>query len=237
MLKVSQLDLRWAADRLGASPLTIGRYGCTTSCISMISDDFGCFKSVVALAHNAANYTKDGLILWNALNLTFAGEMRFVWRGYGAKGKGTPVTDFSSIMNALANPKQRVALEVNNGAHWVKLVKKNTIGKDWTAIDPLGGVECQVLAKYGNITGWAVFEDIKDSVVTPPASGTVDNTLAKSLAGKILLSVDERGRLYYMTPEAKLIMLGTTPEEVLATLAKVALGISKENLAKLPWAK
>ena len=92
-----------------------------------------------------------------------------------------------------------------------------------------------MLARYGNITGWAVFEDIKDSVLTPPP--VVDNVLAKTLAGKILLSVDERGRLYWVTPDAKLVMLGTTPEEIVDNLAKNALGISKENLAKLPWKK
>lgn len=234
MIYLSQRDLRWAGDKLGASKITVGKYGCTTTVISMIAHDFGCYKTPLELAHNANNYTGDGLILWNNLNKTFEGQMRFVWRGYDARGRATPMTDFSPLLKALANPNQRVAIEVNDGAHWIKLVKKNVIGKDWTAIDPWDGKECQVLAKYKNITGYAIFEDLKfDPTVTPPS---VDKELAARLAGNVLLSVDERGRLYYVTPAGKLKSLGSNAEEVQANLAKIAIGIKKEDLNKLPWA-
>ena len=226
--------MRWAGDKLGASKITVGKYGCTTTVISMIAHDFGCYKTPLELAHNANNYTSDGLILWNNLNKTFEGQLRFVWRGYGARGRATPMTDFSPLLKALANPNQRVAIEVNDGAHWIKLVKKNVIGKDWTAIDPWDGKECQVLAKYKNITGYAIFEDLKlDPTVTPPS---VDKELAARLAGNVLLSVDARGRLYYVTPAGKLKSLGSNAEEVQANLAKIAIGIKKEDLNKLPWA-
>ena len=236
MIYLSQRDLRWAGDKLGASKITVGKFGCTTTVISMIAHDFGCYKTPLELAHNANNYTADGLVLWNRLNKTFEGQMRFVWRGYGYKGAGyvSPMLDFTPILKALANPNQRVILQVNDGAHWVKLNKKNLIGKDWTAIDPWDGKECQVLAKYKNITGYAIFEDLKlDPTVTPPS---VDKELAARLAGNILLSVDERGRLYYVTPAGKLKSLGSTAEEVQANLAKIAIGIKKEDLNKLPWA-
>lgn len=237
MLKLSQRDPKWAADRLGASTLTVGRYGCTTTCISMISDDFMCYKSPLELAHNANNYTPDGLVLWTKFNETFRDKMRFVWRGYGYKGAGyvTPMQDFSPLLKVLENPNQRVTLQVNNGAHWVKLVKKNLIGKDWTVIDPWDGKECNVLARYGNITGYAIFEDLKPNIFTPDPA--IDKALADRLAGSILLSVEEHGRLYFVDKLGVLHSLGSTHEEVVANMAKLALGITKTDLLKLPWSK
>lgn len=236
MIYLSQRDLKWAGDRLGASSLTVGKFGCTTTAIAMVAHDFGCYKSPLELAHNANNYTADGLVLWNRLNKTFEGQMRFVWRGYGYKGAGyvSRMLDFTPILKALENPNQRVILQVNDGAHWVKLEKKNTIGKDWTAIDPWDGKECQVLAKYGNITGYAIFEDLKlDPAVTPPS---VDKELVERLKGTVLISTEERGRLYFMDTKGKLHNLGSNAEEVQSNLAKLALGINKANLSKLPWA-
>lgn len=235
MLKLSQQDKRWAADHLGSSPLLVGKYGCTTTCVSMISDDFGCYKSPLELAHNANNYTPDGLILWDNLNKTFEGKMRFVWRGYGAHGKYTPMTDFSPLLRALENPLQRVAIEVNDGAHWVKLVKKNALGRDWTAIDAWDGRDINVLARYGNITGYAIFEDLKPNIFVPDPA--IDKALAARLAGSILLSVDERGRLYFVDKTGVLHSLGSTQEEVIANMAKLAIGITKADLLKLPWSK
>lgn len=234
MLILSQRDSRWSGDKLGASRLTVGRWGCTTTVISMISHDFACYKSPLELAHNANNYTPDGLILWNRLNETFKEHMRFVWRGYGAKGRATPMTDFSPLHKALANPNQRVALEVNDGAHWVKLVRKNTLGSDWTIIDPWDGRECNVIARYKNITGYAIFEDLQPNIFTPDPA--IDKALSKRLAGSILLSVEERGRLYFVDKDGMLHNLGSNAEEVQASMAKLALGISKNDLLKLPWA-
>lgn len=236
MLYLKQRDPRWTAVKMGMSNLALGRWGCTTTVVAMISDDFGCYKSPPELAHNANNYTPDGLILWNNLNKTFEGQMRFVWRGYGAKGKYTPVTDFSPILKALANPRQRVALEVDNGNHWVKLVRKTLLTRDWTIIDPYYGDECEALARYGNITGYAIFEDL-DVSAAPVPTPTVDPELVKRLKGKILLSTEERGQLYYVDTDGKLHSLGSNPEEMQSIIAKLSLGISRADLAKLPWAK
>lgn len=230
-MNISQLDLRWASSKLGASPLTVGHYGCTTSCVSMVSADLDCYKSPLDLAKNAANYTDGGLIIWNNLNKVFEGKMRFVWRGYGYKGPGrvSEMRDFDPLHAALNSPLQRVILQVNNGEHWVKLEKKNVFGNDWTAIDPLGGVSCQVLAKYKNITGYAIFEDlvpIEEQVIK-------DEELKERLAGRLLLSVDEHGRLYYVDVLGELHALGSNAEQVQYNISKLALGINKQDLGKL----
>lgn len=221
MIYLSQRDLEWSSDKLGSSTLTVGRFGCTTSCVSMVSDDFGCYKSPLELAHNANNYTKDGLILWKNLDTTFKNQMCFVFRGYGSTG----------FEQALNNPVQRVILQVNDHAHWVKLIRQS--GSDWIAIDPWDGKECKVFAKYKNITGYAIFEDIAKTQLENVA---VDKALAKSLSGKLLICPEHHGRLYYIDLEAKLHPLGTNAEEVQNTIAKLSLGVSAEVIARLPWA-
>lgn len=165
MLQLSQQDKRWAKIKLGASNLECEDYGCTTTCVSMISDDFGCYKSPGEIAKKHPNYTRDGLFLWKAMDEEFKDKMRFVWRGYGPAGAGkvSVMSDFTPIIKALKNPNQRVTLQVKDGAHWVKLV--SLADGDWLAIDPWTGEECNVIASYKNITGYAIFEKISDDTL------------------------------------------------------------------------
>jgi hypothetical protein len=148
MIYLSQNDKRWSADKLGSSPLTIGRYGCTTTCISMLSDYFKCYKNPKEIAHNVANYTKDGLIVW--VNLKFD-RMKFVRREYGRND--------AKIDQALKNPNQAVILEVNNRSHWVVALRKTWfgLGSDYLILDPWTGRKEYALKKYHNITGSAFF--------------------------------------------------------------------------------
>ncbi len=64
MRYLSQRNLLWASEHLGSSSLTMGRFGCTTTCLSMLSDYFRGYISPIQIAHNANNYTKDGLVVW-----------------------------------------------------------------------------------------------------------------------------------------------------------------------------
>jgi hypothetical protein len=144
---LSQRDPKWAGDKLGASSLTLGRWGCTTTCISMLSDYFKCFKSPLEIAHNVSNYTPDGLILWQ--NLRFD-KMCFVRREY--------VRNDQAIQEALKNPNKSVILQVNNKAHWVVALRKSFGGNDYLVADPWDGTKCWVIEKYHNITGAAYFE-------------------------------------------------------------------------------
>ena len=114
---LSQRDPAWAADKLGASTLTIGRFGCTTTCISMLSDYFGCYKSPLEIAHNASNYTPDGLVVWS--RLMFA-RMQFVRRDR--------TFDAAAIADSIKDPNKAVMLEVNNGQHWVVAIRKTLFG-------------------------------------------------------------------------------------------------------------
>lgn len=144
---LSQRDPKWVSDKLGSSQLTLGKFGCTTTCISMLTDFFGCFQSPPQIAHNVYNYTKEGLIDWHHLNFE---KMKFTMRIRSTPGE-------TVINNALKDPNQAIMLEVNNHSHWVLALRKTLIGKSWIVADPWDGTKCDVLKKYHNITGAAVF--------------------------------------------------------------------------------
>lgn len=146
MRYLSQRDLAWANERLGSSKLTMGRFGCTTTCLSMISDYFKGFKSPIELAHNINNYTIDGLVLWKSLRFP---TMRFVDR---IKGENR-----GAIMEALKNRDKAVILQVNDGAHWVVGVRKTMFGDDYVIVDPWDGKKKTLKATYKNVTGAALF--------------------------------------------------------------------------------
>lgn len=112
----------------------------------MLSDYFGAWVRPDAIAKQKKNYTKDGLILWNALSFS---TMRFVERKYGFNE--------AAIMESLKDPNKAVILEVNDGQHWVVGVKKNLLGSDFTCIDPWDGKKKNLKAAYRNITGSAHF--------------------------------------------------------------------------------
>lgn len=147
MIYLSQRDLKWAKEKLGQSNLTIGRWGCTTTCVSMVSDYFGCYRSPIDLAHDAANYTNDGLILWWKLHFL---KMKFSSR--------ERLRNDASIQESLKNPNGAVILEVNDGQHWVVALRRAYVGNDYLVLDPWTGKKCWVIKTYRNITGSAHFK-------------------------------------------------------------------------------
>lgn len=147
MIFLSQRDQRWSQIKLLPSNLTIGRYGCTTCCISMLSDYFGCFESPDRIIGKEVKYTKDGLVIWSSINFP---KFTFRERFYGQ--------DNQKILEALKNPKKAVILNVNDGQHWVVGLSKTLIGNDYLAADPWNGKKISVLKTYRNITGGAIFQ-------------------------------------------------------------------------------
>lgn len=147
MTYFSQRDPKWSQEKLGESTLTVGRYGCTTCCLSMLSSYFGCTKLPITLAHDVKNYTKDGLIIWK--NLSFQ-KMKFIERGY--------TRDDAKIREHIANPHKAVILQVDNGSHWVVGVRSTYVGNDYWIVDPWDGKRKTLNKSYRNITGAAYFE-------------------------------------------------------------------------------
>lgn len=156
MIFLSQRDLRWAGLKLGSSKLTVGRFGCTTTCISMLSDYFKCFATPGELAqgkvvkHDLLKYTAQGLLIWKSLNLK---KMDFEKRVYGR-------VDYD-IEKSLKDPKKAVILAVNDDAHWVVATSINKfyrlLGRNvYNIIDPWDGKKKTTRA-FKNISGSAHF--------------------------------------------------------------------------------
>ncbi len=147
MILLSQQDPRWAGVTLGNSRFTIGRYGCTTTAISMLSDYFKCFQSPDAIAKTYAKYTLDGLIIWDSISLS---RMAFETR--------IRARDDKSIQQSLKDPNRAVILNVNNGNHWVAAVSKVLLGNDYWVFDPWLGKKVKACATYKNIVGSTSFK-------------------------------------------------------------------------------
>ena len=223
MFYLSQRDPLWAEKHLGASDLTVGRYGCTTTCISMLTSYFGGYSSPLEIASNAYNYTKDGLIIWSHLSFPF---MRPVQREYGRNDAG--------IQAALGDPNRAVILQVNNGQHWVVAVKKNKFGYDYTIIDPWDGQKKNCLANYGNITGAEYFE--RKGVAEP--SSAEDLEYGKKLGARdypFFLQVDQHGELWFIHPDGEREYLA--PGNIIDFMKQHATGITDQDLAKVPIKK
>ena|SRR3990167_2203857 len=82
--------------------------------------------------------------------------------------------------------------------------------------------------------GWGSHIWIKEDEQT--RFGEIDAAFALSVAGRIFLSVEERGEAWYVDPSGKRHYMGGTPTEMLEFVQKIADGISKENLNKIPKA-
>lgn len=145
MKLLSQRCALWADDKLGASSLSVGRYGCTSTAISMLSDYFGHYVSPADIAKHKEFYTKDGLILW--IKLKFEG-FGFEKRLYGRND--------AEIQISLKDPKKACILEVQ-GKHWVVCTGKDILGR-YKIADPWFG-DLSTMSRYKDeITGSAHFE-------------------------------------------------------------------------------
>lgn len=75
--------------------------------------------------------------------------------------------------------------------------------------------------------------------VVYPKGKTTDLSFGRKLAGKLLLAVEDRGSLWYVTPDGRRAKIGNTPEEVEAFLQMVrdkrvpVLGIDSKTIARI----
>lgn len=155
MIYLSQRNPLWAAVKLGQSNCTVGRFGCTTTCISMLSDYFKSFIDPGTLASKTLSYTKDGLIIWQSVDNIPLMKMDTLPDG---KVKRLYGQNDAEIMASLKDKKKAVILQVNNGQHWVVALRRSLLNKkDYIVLDPWDGKQVSALKKYHNITGSAHF--------------------------------------------------------------------------------
>lgn len=147
LTKLRQGDPRWKDEKLGDSPLTIGRFGCTITCLSMGTEYFHSvnrrigYKLPPALAKSLL-FTSGGLLIWSSLaSIGLRRENRFYGRQDGV------------IQEALKNPLKICLLEVNS-SHWVLATGKSLLG-GYNILDPLYG-DSSTTRRYKLITGGCV---------------------------------------------------------------------------------
>jgi len=147
MTSYSQRDPKWANVKLGQSNLTMGRYGCTTTCIADLSTYFG--NSFTPLqAVETIKYTPDGLILWQSCKFASFGFER---REYGRND--------TNIQSVLKDPNRAVILNVASGSHWVVCTGK-TFFNIYKIADPWLGDFADMQRYKNDITGAAYFKRI-----------------------------------------------------------------------------
>ena len=154
---LSQRDAHWSEMRIGDSNETVGRKGCLITCLSMLTDYYGCYQDPGQIASNPKNFL-DSSVNWTALRFpTFS----FRWREgslYGASklDMGMIKSYMAGNPDLLERANRAVILEVGNRSHWV-LALWPTFDGDFVAIDPWNGKTCEVLKTYQNITGASLF--------------------------------------------------------------------------------
>lgn len=133
--------------KLGTSPLTVGRYGCTTTALVMGLRSFGIDVLPPDIAKYPRFYTKGGLIIWN--NLVLPEGFHCEKRIYSRRD--------DEIVASLKDPNKFVILQVDNGQHWVLALSKTWFGNDYSVADPWFGDKRTACGMYKNITGSAHF--------------------------------------------------------------------------------
>jgi hypothetical protein len=143
MILLKQSDPRWANISIGDTNLTLARWGCTITGLSMLSHYFGEFLWPHEIAKKPW-FNERGEIIWQIIDLK---KFRFVDRVY--------FEDKKRITEAIRNPKQGCLLQVNL-SHW--LTGMGNMLVDYTAADPINGKKCWIKHEYGKITGCAIFK-------------------------------------------------------------------------------
>jgi murein DD-endopeptidase MepM/ murein hydrolase activator NlpD len=108
------------------------------------------------------------------------------------------------------------------------------LNEGWGDQDLGNDVKCPIDGEIVHIGrmdgGWGNHIWVKQEEEHPK----LDASFGLKHAGKIFLSVQERGEAYYVTPDGVKYYMGSTPQEMLEFVQKTGIGISKEDLAKIP---
>lgn len=121
MKLLGQRDPKWANVKIANSTSSLYYYGCTSTCISMLSSWYGCFKDPAWLAKNL-RFSYD-LVLWQSIAEKMC--FKWIWRQYGR--------DEAKIDASLAGKSTSCILQINKG-HWVVAIRKD--GNNYRIADP-----------------------------------------------------------------------------------------------------
>lgn len=150
---LSQLDPRWSSKKIGRSFLSIGRFGCTITSLSMALSDFGIYMTPSDIADHDDWFTDRGLIIWKEIEEGLQGlypsKTVSLVRYYGRN---------DALIREALSPGTGVLLEVANKSHWIKADRKALLRNDYVCRDPWTGEECMAIRDYRNIIGFALLK-------------------------------------------------------------------------------
>lgn len=125
---LSQKDSRWGNKVIGTSTSYIKDYGCTITCLAMLSCWFGCYHRPSWMA-KYLRFLVDKVI-WASLEEKLC--FKFVYRYYSF--------DLTAFTEAIKNPKRAVLFEIKK-KHWVVGIRKSIYpwSKWYKVADPWTG--------------------------------------------------------------------------------------------------
>jgi hypothetical protein len=158
MKSLCQKDPQWADDKIGASSLHVGAYGCALTCVADLSGAWNAANQVFPgqIAAHADWFTKpgdnpgEGLIKWGSLEvhgLRFEGRVR-AWHQ-------------TAVLAASLDPNRAAMIEVTfpgAATHWVVAVRWVPV-LGWRVADPLTGTY-RWLPKDWRPIGYALFSRV-----------------------------------------------------------------------------
>lgn len=142
-IPMSQRDSRWGHINIGSTPYKLYRYGCTITCLSMLSYWYGDWQRPDWIAKNL-KYTNTGKVYWASMNDKL--PMRFVYRYYRR--------DDNKIREILYSEDRACLLEVQDKSHWVVVIGYSK-SKGFRIADPIDAEIVWLNRRYKNITGFA----------------------------------------------------------------------------------
>lgn len=125
MIRLSQRDPKWGGKTIGKTKYLIKDWGCTITCIAMLSDYFKDYHDPAFMAKKL-DFTDEAKIYWKSIDREL--KFKFEWRFYNYQE--------TRIIEALKNPNKACVLEIKK-RHWVVALRKVPYGY-WVA-DPWDG--------------------------------------------------------------------------------------------------
>ncbi len=148
MQKLCQRNPSWADVKIGDTNMTLARWGCLITDLSMLTDYFGDYISPnrIATDKKLVMFNNNAQVIWESLCLpSMAFDRRIKYR------------DDEAILDSLKNPNKAVIIEVD-GSHWLTGMYKIPLLNKYICADPwTGGTTVIINSSYKVISGSAHF--------------------------------------------------------------------------------
>jgi GH25 family lysozyme M1 (1,4-beta-N-acetylmuramidase) len=157
---LSQKDTRWANEKLGTSPVTIGAYGCLITATAMVCNYYGKDTNPSKLNQDLIvvnGYESGNLMKWGAIETIYP-DIILDWDRFLANPTDVDI-------DAVLKRDQPVIVQVDYNLatpaldqHWVVIVGKD--GDDYLIADPIDGSTAYLSRYAGKAWRMAVYKQV-----------------------------------------------------------------------------